>query len=106
MKQRRQHRKVSRGTTALGVAWYEPDQWLRVKELSTDPDRFEETFAEWEAMATKTLKQLVASGIEAEKVLIDADEFLAWCRSNEAQPDSGSRARFVAEKVRARHRRV
>jgi hypothetical protein len=39
-------------------------------------------------------------GIKPDKVIVDAEEFFAWCRSHNKQNDSGSRAEFASFKMR------
>ena len=39
---------------ALAVAWYDELNWAMVKSTAIDPHRFESSYAEWHAMATRT----------------------------------------------------
>jgi len=89
--------------TVLGVAWYSRAEWERLRAAVPDPDRFEATYEEWESMATATLAQLEAAGVTLQRVPIEAEEFLAWCRAGERAPDASARAHFSAEKLRQRH---
>lgn len=88
-------------TTIVGICWYTQDDWARVKETATDPDVFESTFTEWEAMAEVNLSYVLKAYPNAQKVLIDADEFLAWCHLRRRPNNSDARAEFVSDKVRA-----
>jgi len=87
----------------IGVSWYTAEDWERVKARATDPDRFEATFQEWTAMAEVGLGDLKRAGVNPVKVMIDADEFSAWCSLHRKQNNAASRAEFVTEKVRAQH---
>ncbi|MHB8791147.1 MAG: hypothetical protein ACYDBT_14865 [Desulfobulbaceae bacterium] len=40
-------------TLKAAVAWYKPDQWRRLREISEDRDRLEETYGEWQILAKK-----------------------------------------------------
>ena len=87
----------------LGVAWYTPETWARICETATDRDRLEPTYDEWVQMAEKSLRNMADAGIIPFKVMIDADEFFAWCQSHEKQNDGGSRAQFASFKMHQAH---
>ena len=93
----------NRGPLVTGVAWYTPSEWSRVKATAADPERFEATFDDWVAMANEALAKLKNAGVDAQKALIDADEFLAWCQDNSLRNDAATRARFVTEQLRSRN---
>jgi hypothetical protein len=84
-----------------GVAWYTSSDWSRVKATAVDPERFEATFEEWVAMANEALAKLKNSGVVAQKYLIDADDFLGWCKEKGIENDAAARARFVSERLRS-----
>jgi len=44
-----------------------------------------------------------SSDLNVKKYMIDAEEFLAWCRELGKPNDSSSRAEFVSQKVHAEH---
>ena len=83
-----------------GVVWYTAEAWAKLKETSTDPDRFEATFGDWQSMAEATLRDLLIVGVAARKVSIDPEEFTAWCELCHEKNDASARARFVSEKLR------
>jgi hypothetical protein len=89
--------------TVIGVTWYTEAEWARVKATAADPDRFEATFAEWEAMATESLLSLMRGGITLEKVFVSAEEFEAWRKASSKDNDASSRAEFVSERLRSQH---
>jgi hypothetical protein len=74
--------------------------WALVKENAADAEIFEATFGDWIAMAEERFEDLVTAGINPIKVLIDVDELLEWCRTNNEPNDSAARAKFVAQKMR------
>ena len=85
----------------IGVTWYTEDQWRLVKAAATDADRFEETYADWVAMAEESTKDMLAAGIVTERVPINASELLAWCLALGKQNNAAARAQFVSQ-VQAR----
>lgn len=89
---------LQRGPVAVG--WYTPDEWARVKAVAADPEVFENSFQEWEAMATDALDDLRRAGAIPVKVSISADELRAWCLARGKPVRADARAEFVADKAR------
>jgi hypothetical protein len=92
------------GQLKLGIAWFRLEQWSRLLEISEDREDLEETFAEWESLAEEKLRDLRAQGLDAEKVTIDLEELLAWCKSRGLSVDARARSQYVAELLRKRDR--
>lgn len=84
------------------MAWYSAAEWERVKETVPDPERLEESYEAWESLANATMSKLERAGITAERVPLDLDRLLAWCKENDRDPDSEARAHFAAEELRRR----
>jgi len=82
------------------VGWYTADEWAKVKSSAMDPERFEATFSEWQAMAEEALFNMRAQGMEAKKHFIVASELQAWCLVKGKENDAASRAEFVLEQDR------
>lgn len=87
------------------VTWYTEDQWHLVKSAATDPERFEETYADWVAMAEASTTNMLAAGIVTDRVLVVAAELLAWCLAHGKANDAAARSEFVSTVVPARHER-
>lgn len=99
---RRQMQKTKQQDLVLGVCWYTPREWERMKATATDPDRFEDSFSEWEAMANENLTLIRTAYPNAVKVFVAADDFHAWCFLRGKANDSDARAEFVSETLRVR----
>lgn len=56
-----------KGKPVVGIAWYRPQQWQRLREVAVDIDMIEQTHAEWLAVATKTLNDLRREGYGASR---------------------------------------
>lgn len=80
-----------------GIVWYTEVEWEKMKKISIDSERLENTFKEWEEMALKTLADMKATGIVGKKVFIKAEEFLIWCKIHSLPVDASSRSRYVSE---------
>jgi hypothetical protein len=95
-----QHRAVK-----VGVTWYTEEEWALVKAAATDAERFEETYADWVAMAEESTQDLLAEGVVTERVLITASELLAWCLAHGKENNASARAEFVSQAQSRRHER-
>lgn len=84
----------------MGIAWYQPDQWERLLDISEDASDLEDTYEEWQSFATKKIKKLKQQGFSVQKVTIDTEELLAWCNAYRIPVNSHSRSEFVTKKLR------
>ena len=62
-----------------------------------DKEVLEDTFVEWEAGMKKRIPEYKKEGMRVEKVLIDVDELVAWCREKQIPVDGKARALYAAE---------
>ena len=88
----------------VGIAWYLPEQWDTLREISADKDSIEKTHAEWLVTAENAQAQMAATGANIERVIVDVSELEAWCRSRGWSVNGNARAQFVAYLLRRRHR--
>lgn len=86
-----------------GVTWYTEENWLRVKASALDPERFEATYTEWNAMATEAFANLQRTGINVVKFSVRFDQLLPWCLLHNKPNNASSRAEFVSEMLRFQH---
>jgi hypothetical protein len=91
-------RKKPKMPKFLGMAWYRPWQWDRLREIVTAPDELAATYPEWLAMAEKSIQLLRRRGVNPIKVDIDAEELLAWCQERDLPVTHDARYSFVVEK--------
>ena len=87
----------------IGVAWYLPEQWDRLREISDDRENLEKTYQEWLAVAENTCAMLAKEGVQAEKVIVDIAELEAWCRSKGKPITAEARSQFVSDYLRLRN---
>jgi len=84
----------------VGVGWYTEKEWAKVKAAAADPERFEETYAEWVEVAEDALAKLRSAGIHADRCYVVAAELLAWCLAHGRPNDGPARAAFVSAQGR------
>ena len=87
----------------VGITWYTDETWAQVKAMATDSERFENSFAEWQAMAVSARRELQRSGARALEFHIIPQELFDWCTLNNKVNSAESRAEFVSEKLTAAH---
>ncbi len=92
-------REAKRSAVKLitGVAWYLPEQWGRLREVSTDGDSLEDRYEDWLLEAERTMAQVIGAGMKLKRVTVDVDQLEAWCRSHGWQVNGKSRARYVVQ---------
>jgi hypothetical protein len=85
-----------------GACWYRAEQWDRLLEIAVDGDSLEQTYADWLANAEKALGELSELGVVVEKIDVDVEELLAWCRAQGREVDSAARAAYALEMLQQR----
>ena len=88
----------------FGIAWYTPDEWIRVREASIDPEIFDDTYAEWQSEAEAALRRFRDQGMEVRRVYVAASDLVAWCKERGLPIDAKARSQYAAEGVRKRAR--
>jgi hypothetical protein len=91
--------KINSPTTAIGVAWYRPEQWETLRNVSVDSDKLEETHAEWLTEAERVVKQLQQQGFRVIKVDVEISDLMLWCESQKIPLDAEARTKYTAFKV-------
>ncbi len=95
-------KKDSETTSILGIAWYKPEEWSHLLEISADRDELEDTHEEWLRNAESRLHEMAGAGIHAVRVYINVRELEAWCLNRGCAIDGSARAVYTAEKLRQR----
>ncbi len=69
----------------VGIAWYKPWEWEKLREAVSDPEKLEATHREWRRGAIKVLRRLRENSVSCERVVVSVEELvarsaLAWKR--------------------------
>jgi len=89
----RRHPRVFRGVI---LPWFTPESWPKMRAVAADRDNLHDTFEEFERSSTASFNELVAAGHAVEKVEIDADALISWCRAEGRPLDGKARQMFAA----------
>lgn len=98
-KKRPLSRKKAQHGLIVGVAWYTPEQWKRLKLLADDSEALDDTHKDWLKNATGHVQWLKQRGFEVVKVPIDIDEWVAWCKKHRKALNGAARSEFTSQKV-------
>ena len=79
----------------VGVAWYYPDQWDKIRSHSKDRTGMAKNFSDWERNAVEAVQKFEKDGYTVHKVFIDVQMLVAWCKRHSVQVDGKSRADYV-----------
>ncbi len=83
----------------IGIAWFLPDQWERLRSVAADPDRLEDTYEAWRSYAEHQFELLKSQGLDVRKVVVDVDELVTWCSAKKLPISGESRSQFVTYKL-------
>ena len=86
----------------VGFAWFDRDQWRRLTEVAEDRSALDDTFEQWERNALDALRKLESQGQRIEKVHINVDALVSWCRGKGLPVNSRSRAQYVSTVLKQR----
>lgn len=92
--------KSRSSTNFVAIAWYKPEQWQRLLDISEDRAGLETTHAEWEKNAVQSMKKLMRGGLRLVKMSVDVEELLQWCLAGNQPVNGETRATYAAEKLR------
>lgn len=91
------HAPTSQG---VAFAWYDAQQWARLRDIAVDAEALDDTYDDWLKQAEDAVAELGARGVHAEKVAIDVDAAAAWSAARGRPFNSRARAEYVAEVAR------
>lgn len=83
----------------VGVAWYRPDEYDRLRALMSDAGKLPADYASWLRSAEQVAGEVARSGIEVVRVVVETDAFRLWCEAKGIQPDGAARARYAQDSV-------
>jgi hypothetical protein len=98
-KSRRRSRAVS-PVPLVGIAWYDADQWAKLKQVADDASEMDDSHELWRGNAERTEHVLSRRGFVTRRILIDVDALVAWCQARNKPVNGASRAEYTTEIVR------
>jgi len=89
---------------AVGIAWFDRAQWQQLTQVVADRNELDDTFEQWEQNALDALRMIKRQGYRVEKVYVDVDSLLSWCKAKGLPVNGESRAEYVSNVLRERHK--
>jgi hypothetical protein len=103
-KMRRRPRHGNARAVAMGLAWYRPEQWARLIEVSADAGNLESTHEKWEVIAEKAVADFAQEGVAVQRVDVDVEELVEWCLARQCPVNAQARSSFAAHKLEEQSR--
>ena len=75
--------------------WYRREDYDRIQEIMDDGANLPSTFDEWESRAKSRMAKAEASGVRLKPIIVDPDDFMAFCREKGIPKGSKERTLFA-----------
>ena len=90
-------------TVVVGLAWFDRRQWKRLTEVVEDRKELDDTYEQWQQSALQALQMIEREGQRVEKVHIEIESLVSWCKEKGLPVNGKSRAEYVTQIMRRRH---
>ena len=87
---------MSEQQIVYSFAWFQPEEWQKLKETVEDPETLDDTYQEWRHNAETVIKELRTDGQQVKKISIKISKLLDWCESKGLKPNSKARSEYAA----------
>ncbi len=89
------HSQASKPPMLVGIGWYEPAEWLKLKQVAADADALDDSYEEWLRGAERTEKDLQRPNLEIRRQPVKVDELIAWCKLQKKPVNGAARAEYI-----------
>jgi hypothetical protein len=89
-------------TVVVGLAWFDRKQWKRLTEVVEDRNELDATYEQWERSAVDAVRMLERQGQKVEKVHVEVESLVSWCKEKGLPVNGQSRAEYVTQIMRRR----
>lgn len=86
----------------VGFGWYDRAQWLCLTEVVADRAELDDTYEQWERSANDAMNMLERQGHKPQKVFVQVDALVSWCKERGLPIDGQSRSEYVTFMLRER----
>lgn len=84
------------------AAWFLRDDYQRIRKIMDDGYKMPLTFDEWEKTAKRQMADAAKLGFTINPIILNSEEFAAFCRNKKIPRGSKERALFAIERGRAK----
>lgn len=89
----------------VALPWMRREDYAALRALFEDGHKFESRWEDWHERAKKIESDCFAKGFIVERVYLDPNSFVEWCRQNGAGADDHGRMKFAAAAVAPKYRK-
>lgn len=79
------------------MPWYNKDTYSRIREMMTDGTSFPSDYESWNGEANRFRRSRARNGEVVYRVMIDPEDFSAWCGAHGRQTDGEAREQYATE---------
>jgi len=90
-------------TVVVGFAWFDRKQWKRLTEAVEDRSELDDTYEQWQQGALEAVRMIEGQGQKVEKVHVEVESLVSWCKEKGLPVNGKSRAEYVTQIMRRRH---
>lgn len=80
---------------AVGIAWYNREDYNAIRRIMADRHKLPRTFDEWRKKAERREQELIRNGHPVHRALIDSKTFPDWCRARNLDINAQARMEFA-----------
>jgi len=80
----------------IGIACYRKEQWKLFKATADDPDDLGDKYEDWLHGVKQLEIHLILNGYNTERVDIDVNDLIQWCKKNNKVNTRETRSEYVA----------
>jgi len=91
--------------TVVGVAWFHPDQWQKLRTVVPNLDELHDSYQEWLDETEAICLKLQQDGGIVHRVEVDIDDLTDWCREHNRIPDASGRSEYAADRIQKLYKR-
>jgi len=90
----------------VGLAWFDRKQWQHLTKVVEDRNELDDTYEQWQQSALDAVRMMEGQGQKVEKVHIEVESLVAWCKAKGLPVNGKSRAQYVTYLMHGRHGRA
>ncbi len=91
--------RKSSPSMVVGIGWYDPAEWAKLKSIAADSDKLDDTYEDWLSGAERAERELARRDLVVRRVPVNIDALVAWCAARQKAVDGSARAKYVQELV-------
>lgn len=90
-------------TLIVGLAWFDRKQWKLLTEAVEDRKELDDTYEQWQQGAADAVRRIESQGQKVERVHVEVESLVYWCKEKGLPVNGKSRAEYVAQLMQRRH---